>query len=131
MVTSPHNAEFFDGKSAMARLVHVRVDADRLVISQSAVPDIQWKLNDIELVSGGKPGQALRLKLRGDHGSRLTLPEGSASDSVIAAAPTILSGRRRLFWKGAVASIAVVLGIAIAGLFHPGDCAPGAGTISS
>lgn len=115
MVTSPHNAEFFDGKSAMARLVHVRVDADRLVISQSAVPDIQRKLNDIELVSGGKPGQALRLKLRGDHGSRLTLPEGSASDSVIAAAPTILSGRRRLFWKGAVASIAVVLGIAIAG----------------
>lgn len=115
MVTSPHNAEFFDGKSAMARLVHVRVDADRLVISQSAVPDIQWKLNDIDLVSGGKPGQALRLKLRGDHGSRLTLPEGSASDSVIAAAPTILSGRRRLFWKGAVASIAVVLGIAIAG----------------
>lgn len=115
MVTSPHNAEFFDGKSAMARLVHVRVDADRLMIAQATAPDIQWKLSDIELVSGGKPGQALRLKLRGDHGSRLTLPEGSASDSLIAAAPTILSGRRRLFWKGAVASIAIVLGTAVAG----------------
>ena len=79
MVTSPHNAEFFDGKSAMARLVHVRVDADRLVISQSAVPDIQWKLNDIELVSGGKPGQALRLKLRGDHGSH-RVPSQVAAD---------------------------------------------------
>ncbi len=115
MASSPHNAEFFDGKSAMARLVHVRVDADRLVIAQAAVPNIQWRLNDIELVSGGKPGQALRLKLRGDHGSRLTLPEGSVSDSVIAAAPTILSGRSRRFWKGAVGSIAVVLGIAVAG----------------
>lgn len=99
----------------MARLVHVRVGHDMLVISQGGAPDLQWPLKNVELVSGGKPGQALRLKLYGDHGSRLTLPEGSAADAVIAAAPTILSGHRRRFWNGVGISVAVVLAIGAAG----------------
>lgn len=115
MTTTPHNAEFFDGKSAMARLVHVAVESDALVIVQSASPDVIWPLRDVELVSGGKPGQALRLKLHGDHGSRLTVPEGDAADAVITAAPTILGGHKRRFWKGVGISIAVVLGIGVAG----------------
>ncbi|MEM9471618.1 MAG: M48 family metallopeptidase [Pseudomonadota bacterium] len=115
MVTKPHNAEFFDGKSAMARLVHARVMGDTLVISQTGATDVQWPLNNVELVSGGKPGQALRLKLHGDHGSRLTLPEGSAADAVIAAAPAILTGHKRRFWKGVGISVAVVLALGVAG----------------
>jgi len=115
MTTTPHNAEFFDGASAMARLVHVRVERDALVIGQNGAPDVHWPLNDVEMVFGGKPGQALRLKLHGDHGSRLTLPEGSAADAVIAAAPSILSGHKRRFWKGVGISVAVVLGIGVAG----------------
>ncbi len=115
MAAAPHNAEFFDGKSAMARLVHVRVGHDMLVISQGGAPDVRWPLNNVELVSGGKPGQALRLKLYGDHGSRLTLPEGSAADTVISAAPSILSGHRRRFWRGVAISVGVVLAIAAAG----------------
>ena len=115
MTTTPHNAEFFDGASAMARLVHVRVERDALVIGQNGAPDVHWPLNDVEMVFGGKPGQALRLKLHGDHGSRLTLPEGSAADAVIAAAPSILSGHKRRFWKGVGISLAVVLGIGVAG----------------
>ena len=115
MTTTPHNAEFFDGASAMARLVHVRVERDALVIGQNGAPDVHWPLKDVEMVFGGKPGQALRLKLHGDHGSRLTLPEGSAADAVIAAAPSILSGHKRRFWKGVGISLAVVLGIGVAG----------------
>lgn len=115
MTTTPHNAEFFDGKSATARLVHVRVEHDRLMISQPGLPDIQWSLKDIELVSGGKPGHALRLKRRGDHGSRLTLAEGNATDALISAAPTILRGHKRRFWNGVGVSVAVVLGIGVAG----------------
>ncbi len=115
MITSPHNAEFFDGGSAMARLVHVRVEGAALVIAQTGAPDVHWPLNNVEMVFGGKPGQALRLKLHGDHGSRLTLPEGSAADAVIAAAPSILSGHKRRFWKGVGISVAVVLGIGVAG----------------
>jgi Zn-dependent protease with chaperone function len=115
MTTTPHNAEFFDGGSAMARLVHVRVEGTALVIAQTGAPDVHWPLNNVELVFGGKPGQALRLKLHGDHGSRLTLPEGSAADAVIAAAPSILSGHKRRFWKGVGISVAVVLGIGVAG----------------
>lgn len=115
MTTTPHNAEFFDGRSAMARLVHVVVDSDALVIALNGAPSVQWPLKDIELVSGGKPGQALRLKLHGDHGSRLTLPEGDAADAVIQAAPSILSGHKRRFWKGVGISVAVVLGIGVAG----------------
>lgn len=115
MVTKPHNAEFFDGKSAMARLVHARVENDKLVISQPGTTDVHWQLNNIELVSGGKPGQALRVKLYDDYGSRLTLPEGSAADAVIAAAPAILSGHKRRFWKGVGISVAVVLAIGVAG----------------
>jgi Zn-dependent protease with chaperone function len=115
MTTTPHNAEFFDGASAMARLVHVRVERDALVIGQNGTPDVHWPLRDVEMVFGGKPGQALRLKLHGDHGSRLTLPEGSAADAVLAAAPSILSGHKRRFWRGVGISIAVVLGIGLAG----------------
>lgn len=115
MTTKAHNAEFFDGKSAMARLVHVEVRRDNLVISQNALPDIQWQLKNIELVSGGKPGQALRLKLRGDHGSRLTLPEGATADTLVATAPSIISAHKRRFWAGAGISVAVVLGIGVAG----------------
>ncbi len=99
----------------MARLVHARVENDTLVISQPAATDIHWQLNNIELVSGGKPGQALRVKLYDDYGSRLTLPEGSAADAVIAAAPAILSGHKRRFWKGVGISVAVVLAIGVAG----------------
>ncbi len=115
MTTTPHNAEFFDGASAMARLVHVRVERDALVIGQNGAPDVHWPLKDVEMVFGGKPGQALRLKLHGDHGSRLTLPEGSAADAVIAAAPSILSGHKRRFWRGVGISVAVVLGVGLAG----------------
>lgn len=115
MTTTPHNAEFFDGASAMARLVHVRVDRDVLVIVQNGTQDVLWPLKNVEMVFGGKPGQVLRLKLHGDHGSRLTLPEGSAADAVIAAAPSILSGHKRRFWKGVGISVAVVLGIGVAG----------------
>ncbi len=115
MVTQQHNAEFFDGKSAMARLVHARVVGDTLVISQAGTVDVQWPLNSVELVSGGKPGQALRLKLHGDHGSRLTLPEGNAADVVIAAAPAILTGHKRRFWKGVGISVAVVFALGVAG----------------
>lgn len=115
MTSTPHNAEFFDGASAMAKLAHVRVERDALVIALNGAPDIHWPLKDVEMVFGGKPGQALRLKLHGDHGSRLTLPEGSAADAVIAAAPTILSGHKRRFWKGVGISVAVVLGIGVAG----------------
>ncbi len=115
MTSTPHNAEFFDGKSAMARLVHVRVERDALMIAMDSAPGLQWPLRDIELVSGGKQGQALRLKLRGDHGSRLTLPEGDAADALIEAAPSILSGHKRRFWKGVGISVAVVIGIGVAG----------------
>lgn len=115
MTTHARNAEFFDGKSAIARLVHVEVKRDSLVITQDSLPDIQWKLKSIELVSGGKPGQALRLKLRGDHGSRLTLPEGATADTLVATAPFILSAHKRRFWKGAGVSVAAVLGLAAAG----------------
>lgn len=115
MTTTPHNAEFFDGGSAMARLVNVRVEGSALVIAQAGAPDVHWPLKNVEMVFGGKPGQALRLKLQGDHGSRLTLPEGSAADAVVAAAPSILSGHKRRFWKGVGISVAVVLGIGVAG----------------
>ncbi len=115
MTANTHNAEFFDGKSAMARLVNIQVRRDNLVISQNALPDIQWPLRNVELVSGGKPGQALRLKLRGDHGSRLTLPEGPAADTLIAVAPSILSAHKRRFWSGVGIAVASVLAIAAAG----------------
>jgi len=115
MTTHARNAEFFDGKSAMARLVHVEVRRDALVITQGSLPDIQWQLKNIELVSGGKPGQALRLKLGGDHGSRLTLPEGATADALVTTAPSILSAHKRRFWKGAGVSVAAVLAIAATG----------------
>ena len=99
----------------MARLVNVRVEGSALVIAQAGAPDVHWPLKNVEMVFGGKPGQALRLKLQGDHGSRLTLPEGSAADAVVAAAPSILSGHKRRFWKGVGISVAVVLGIGVAG----------------
>ena len=115
MTPTPHNAEFFDGRSAAARLVHVQVWRDSILISQGSLPAIRWPLKNIELVSGGKPGQALRLKLRGDHGSRLTLPEGATADTLLATAPFILNAHKRRFWTGAGISVAAVLAIAIAG----------------
>lgn len=115
MTTTIHNAEFYDGKSATARLVHVQVRRDNLLISQDGLPDIHWQLKNIDLVSGGKPGQALRLKLRGYHGSRLTLPEGATADTLLATVPSILGAHKRRFWTGAGISIAAVLSVAIAG----------------
>lgn len=114
MTTKPYNAEFFDGKSAAARMVHVVVWRDSLVITQNAVPDLRWPLKNIELVSGGKPGQALRLKLRGNHGSRLTLPEGVTADTLLATAPSLLYAHKRRFWTGAAIAVAAVLAVAIA-----------------
>jgi hypothetical protein len=76
------NAEYFDGTSAHSHLAHVTYDGRNLTISRDGHPAVIWRITEVELVSGGKRGQALRLKQAGNHGSRLTLPEGDLADRI-------------------------------------------------
>ncbi len=114
-MATTHNAEYFDGNAAVGHLVFVRLVRDKIVISQSGRPDIEWPVTGVELVSGGKPGQALRLKRNGDHGSRLTIPEGETANAIVASAPSILRSHRRRFLSGVGVSLGVVLGIGLLG----------------
>lgn len=114
-MNTQHNAEYFDGASAIGHLCFVRLIRDKLIISQTGQPDIEWPVSRIELISGGKPGQALRLKRSGDHGSRLTIPEGETANSLIAAAPSILKRSKQRNLRGIALSLGVVVGLGLAG----------------
>ncbi len=108
------NAEFFDGRSAHSHLAHVSFDGRNLTIARDGETNILWRADEVELVSGGKPGQALRLKQRGDHGSRLTLPEGDLADSILNSQRHIRHGHRNRFFRGAavaVGTVALLFGI--------------------
>jgi len=113
MATKP-NAEFFDGRSAHSHLAHVSFDGRNLTIARDGETSIIWRADEVELVAGGKPGQALRLKQRGDHGSRLTLPEGDLADNILNSQRHIRHGHRNRFFRGAavaLGTVAVLFGI--------------------
>ena len=103
------NAEFFDGRSAHSHLAQVRSDGRNLTITRDGETDIIWRMDEVELVSGGKPGQALRLKQRGDHGSRLTLPEGELADNILNTQRHIRHGHRNRFIRGAAVALGTVV----------------------
>jgi Zn-dependent protease with chaperone function len=95
------NAEYFDGTSAHSHLAHVTYDGRNLTISRDGHPAVIWRITEVELVSGGKRGQALRLKQAGNHGSRLTLPEGDLADRIVDSQQHIRRGHLNRFFKGA------------------------------
>jgi Zn-dependent protease with chaperone function len=103
------NAEYFDGNSAHSYLAHVSYDGRNLSISRDGHPAVIWRITEVELVSGGKRGQALRLKQAGNHGSRLTLPEGELADRIVDSQQHIRRGHINRFIKGAAVAIAIVL----------------------
>ena len=109
------NAEYFDGTSAHSHLAHVAYDGRNLSISRDGHPAVIWRITEVELVSGGKPGQALRLKQAGNHGSRLTLPEGELADRIIDSQQHIRRGHLNRFYKGAAVSIGIVLVLGLLG----------------
>lgn len=108
------NAEYFDGASAHSHLACVTLTENMLVIERQGHPPVQWRLSELELVAGGKRGQALRLKQTGNHGSRLTLPEGPLADSIVESERHIRLGHWNRFVKGASVAVGVV--ILLAGL---------------
>ena len=108
MTTKP-NAEYFDGRSAHSHLAVVTFDGKNLVIAREGEADVIWRIGEVELVAGGKPGQALRLKQRGDHGSRLTLPEGNLADSIVSSQHHIRHGERNRLIRGAGVALATVV----------------------
>ena len=103
------NAEFFDGNSAHAHQSYVTLEGESLTIARADADTVIWRLSELELVSGGKPGQAMRLKKKSDPGSRLILPEGELADTIARGQKHISRGHARRFWKGVAASVACVV----------------------
>ena len=110
------NAEYFDGTSAHSHLAYASIVENTLVIERQGYPAVQWRLGEVELVSGGKRGQALRLKQAGNHGSRLTLPEGELADSIVDSHRHIRLGHWNRFVKGASVAVGVI--VLLAGLTY-------------
>jgi Zn-dependent protease with chaperone function len=109
------NAEYFDGTSAHSHLAHVTYDGRNLTISRDGHPTVIWRITEVELVSGGKRGQALRLKQAGNHGSRLTLPEGDLADRIVDSQQHIRRGHLNRFFKGAAISVGIVVVLGVIG----------------
>ncbi len=103
------SGDFYDGETATARPVTLRIDTDRRVLTGDG---IDWPVDDIREVMDQAGGDLIVLRLKGDPVARLILRHGDIRPRLpnrTRSAPLVRRGRLVGWALAAVASVALIL----------------------
>ncbi|SNT25898.1 M48 family metallopeptidase [Antarctobacter heliothermus] len=103
------SGDFFDGETAFARPVNLRIDTDRRLLTGDG---IDWPVDDIREVMDQAGGDLIVLRLKGDPVARLILRHGDIRPRLPnrrRSAPLVRRGRLFGWALAAVTSVALIL----------------------